>query len=274
MSMGPRVPLLVCLVVGACGGAGDPISLRPPPPVSAVAEKQGFGFHAGETMAFEVSIAGVLAGEAALAVGQPGDVDGKRVVAVRSRLATAGAAALIKRVVDDATTVIDVDTGRPMRFDTEVEYGDNRYSASAVFAPNAVDVTWHRKDTESKGNVHFDFRTHLPHDAHSAMADVRQWRAPMGARRTVFVVGGRRLWRTDLTMGPRESLVTKMGNYATIRLDGVAYRARGSLAIDEKRKPRKFTVWVSDDADRVPLRVKASTELGDILIDLVDYQRP
>jgi hypothetical protein len=37
---------------------------------------------------------------------------------------------------------------------------------------------------------------------------------------------------------------------------------------------RTFTVWLTDDADRVPLRVLANTELGDITVDLTDYSRP
>jgi hypothetical protein len=33
-------------------------------------------------------------------------------------------------------------------------------------------------------------------------------------------------------------------------------------------------VWLSDDADRVPLKVAAQTELGEIVMKLVDWQRP
>ena len=33
-------------------------------------------------------------------------------------------------------------------------------------------------------------------------------------------------------------------------------------------------VYLSDDADRVPLRVVAATELGDIVMDLTEYNRP
>jgi hypothetical protein len=225
-------------------------------------------------MAFEVSIGGVTAGEAALAVGAPGETDGRRLIAVRSRVATVGAAALFRRVVDEATTVLDMESGRAVQLDTDVEYGDNRYAATARFAGGLVDVEWWRKGSENKGSVHFDFKDQVPHDAHSAMAEIREWRAPIGARRTVWVIGGRRLWRTDLTVGPKETIGTKLGNRPAFRLDGTAYRARGDLRVDATKKARKFTVWVSDDADRVPLKVRASTELGDVTIDLVDYARP
>jgi hypothetical protein len=32
-------------------------------------------------------------------------------------------------------------------------------------------------------------------------------------------------------------------------------------------------VWLTDDADRVPLKVVAKTELGEVAIDLTEYNR-
>ena len=37
---------------------------------------------------------------------------------------------------------------------------------------------------------------------------------------------------------------------------------------------RTFDVWLSDDADRVPLKMTAHTELGDVAMDLTEYNRP
>jgi hypothetical protein len=51
-------------------------------------------------------------------------------------------------------------------------------------------------------------------------------------------------------------------------------RARPDLTPEPNRPARSFTVWLSDDADRVPLRFSAHTELGEISIELVDYERP
>jgi hypothetical protein len=276
--MGLRALAVAAVTVIGCGGAADhhPMPMPMPEQPVALAGPPEFGFHAGEAMQFEVSLGGIVAGEAALAVGQPGDVDGHHAIAVRSRIATVGAAALLKKVVDDATTTIDTDTRRPLFMTTDVEYGEtNSYTALVTWGASVVDVDWQKKNATTKGKVHFDFGARVAHDAHSAMAEMRQWRAPEGSRRTVWVIGGRKLWRCDLTMGASETLGTKMGgNRATIRLEGVAYRARGDLQLDTSKKPRKFTVWVSDDADRVPLKVLAGTELGDVEIDLVDYQRP
>src|SRR3954468_6279350 len=114
---------LLLLAACACTGA-DAMTVAPAPVTkAALAPATELGLTPGETMMFEVRIAGVLAGEAQLAVGELGDYEGHRAVVVKSHAATAGAVALIKHVVDDATTVIDTQSGLPLALDTMVEQG-------------------------------------------------------------------------------------------------------------------------------------------------------
>src|SRR5262247_3597585 len=119
------------LLLTACAGAEA--TTLPPAPATRPSATGEIGLTPGETMAFEVRLAGILAGEAQLAVGELGDYEGHRAVVVKSRAATAGAAALIKHVVDEATTVIDIDSGRPLALDTIVEIGTSKTTASARF---------------------------------------------------------------------------------------------------------------------------------------------
>src|SRR5690242_19199327 len=92
--------------LAACAGA-DAMTQSPAPAARpAVAAPEAVGLNPGENMAFEVRLAGLLAGEAQLAVGELGDYEGHRAVVVKSRAATAGAVALVRHIVDEATTVI------------------------------------------------------------------------------------------------------------------------------------------------------------------------
>jgi hypothetical protein len=90
----------------------------------------------------------------------------------------------------------------------------------------------------------------------------------------VFVVGGRRLWRIDVTYAGEETIGGALGNRRAIVFDGKSYRARNNMTVESEKPSRTFKVWLSDDADRVPIKVSASTELGDIEMDLVEYNRP
>ena len=258
-----------------CGGAPPTaVATITPQAVAADLAYDPLGLVPGETMAFEVRIGGILAGEAALAVGDAGEVEGRKVIAVRSRIASAGAAALVKHVVDESTSVIDLATARPMSMAADVAYGSTRYRTDATFEGTKVVVELRREGKPKVVRQVFEFGTSTAHDAHSAMAAIRTWRPEAGATRTLWVMGGRRVWRSDVTFAGRESLGTGVGNVAALRLDGVGYRLKSDRSVDTTKVPRRFTVWMSDDADRVPLRVQAETELGDVTIDLLDYQRP
>jgi hypothetical protein len=267
------------LLLAACAGA-DAMTLPPAPPAKPSAPAGAVGLNPGETMAFEVRLAGILAGEAQLAVGELGDYEGHPAVVVKSRAATAGAAALLKHIVDEATTVIDMQSGRPLALQTLVEQGDSKTTATAKFTANVADITYVRSDEKQPHKIRIDFGTSAAaaqgvtvHDAHSAMAQLRGWRAAPGTTRTVFVVGGRRLWRIDVTYAGQDTIGSAIGNRRAIRYTGESYRARRDFAPETSRPSRTFTVWLSDDADRVPLKVTAKTELGEIVMDLTEYSR-
>ena len=268
------IGLLIALA--GCAGA-EAMSLQTAPKAgSGVVETQSndIGLSPGETMSFEVRIGGVLAGEAALAVGDIGEFEGKRAIVVRSKANTAGAAALLKRISDEATTVIELETGRPLQLDTLVEQGSRKTTAHAVFTGSMADVTYKRSDEAKEQSFKINFGTQLVHDSHTAMAQIRGWKAAPGTTRQVFVVGGRRLWRVDVKVLGSETIGSALGNRRAIKFEGASFRARPNFTVEAGKPVRTFTVWLSDDADRVPLKVVAHTELGDVTVDLLDYSRP
>ena len=91
-------------LLGSCAGAEAMTQPAAPAAHPAPAAAVEVGLNPGETMAFEVRLAGIVAGEAQLAVGELGDYQGHRAVVVKSRAATAGAAALIRHSRRPPTT--------------------------------------------------------------------------------------------------------------------------------------------------------------------------
>jgi hypothetical protein len=232
------------------------------------------GLNPGESMTFEVRLGGILAGEAQLAVGDAGQFEGHRAVVVKSRAETAGAAALLKKIVDEATTVIDLDSGRPLQLDTYVDQDGKITKAQARFTGSAAEVNYTRDDETRPHAFKLDFGQLTVDDTHSAMAQLRGWRAAPGTTRTVFVVGGRRLWRVDVTYVGEETVGSVLGNRRAVKYSGASYRARANFAVESTTPARTFTVWLSDDADRVPLKMTAQTELGAVTMALTEYSRP
>ncbi len=271
-------PILIA-VLAACGGAvtGDleaPAAPGPGPVATETVRADDVsGLVAGEVMRFDVRIAGVLAGEAQVAVGEPGLVGGIRAVAVSSRIASAGALALLKVVRDEATSIVDMRKLTPISSTAKVVFGDKRYTAAAAYDDHAATIQY-QPEGGAVTTLTYKFGEHEVHDAHTAMARVRTWRAEPGDRLGMWMIGGRRIWRSEIWPVGHEVIGTRLGNQAAIRLDGTSHRARPDLTLDPSKPPRRFTVWLSDDADRVPLLVKAHTEYGELTIELVDYQHP
>lgn len=247
---------------------------QPAAPIGSVAESKELGLFPGETMAFEVHLGGMLAGQAQLAVGDIGDLGGHHALVVKSRAETAGAAKLVKNIVDEATTTIDADTGRPLELDTTVVMNDKTSTAHVVFTGSIANGTFTRPDDPTPHTYKVDFGKITVHDSHSAMAQMRGWRAAAGTTKQIYVVGGRRLWRVDMTFVGFETVGSAVGNRRTVHLSGSAFRARNNLKLEGDKATRTFEVWITDDADRVPLKMTAHTELGDVAMDLTDYQRP
>lgn len=262
---------LLAFLVG-CAGA-EAMSLQQPATPPATQDSGELGLNPGESMTFDVHLAGVLAGQAQLAVGDIGMVDDKEAIVVRSRAATAGAAALIKQISDEGSTVIDVASGRPLALESKVVNGDKVTTSSAKFTGTVAEVLYKRPTDTEPRSTKIDFGKTPVHDAHTAMAQLRGWKGTKGQARSLFLIGGRRLWRVDVTYVGEETIGSALGNRRAIVYDGKSYRARSNMSVESDKPARSFKVWLSDDADRVPIKVVAKTELGDIVMDLTEYNR-
>jgi hypothetical protein len=71
-----------------------------------------------------------------------------------------------------------------------------------------------------------------------------------------------------------DTVGTALGNRRTVHFEGASYRARANFILESDKPARTFSVWLSDDADRVPLKMSARTELGEVTMELVEYNRP
>lgn len=273
--------LAACLALTACGG---PAAARPvqtvdePPPEALIPGRLDSGqpfFVPGETLTFELSYQGILMGRAAMAVGEPGMVDGRPVLIVRSLFETAGAAKIFKSLRDEIHTHLDWRTGAPLEHHAEVTTSDRHIQARTRLAGEQAIIDYERDDQPRR-----IIRVTLPrgetiHDMHSTLGALRNWDPAPGAVVHVYSISGRRVWRSELRFAGSETVRTAMGLRAALRIDGVATRLQQpSLEPDESKPPRGITLWLSDDARRMPLRVVARTEYGELQAELIDYQRP
>ena len=189
-----------------------------------------------ETMEFLAQLGGVSVGRVQTAIGRPGWIDSRRAIIVKSRARSEGVAALVGDIQWELSTTIDLDAGWPIE-DREEAWIDV-----------AGDHEHHRNDTTSD-----DHR----HDIHSAIALLRGWHSTPGERATVEVglAGG----HFEITVWDAGHELLASANKPAVRYDG---RAADRFPI---------SIWLSDDAARVPLAFRADTKIGAVTVQLASY---
>lgn len=266
-------------LLGAAWGCGGRSS-KPAEPVPAVGTQDmkplapAMNLVAGESMRWQVSLRGIVGGEATFAVGDPGVLDGKSVVITRSRVETVGLVRAIKNVQDDVITHIDGETAKPVYHHADIVFGDRQAVIETRFSSARAAVAYQRKDRGLRRYVLRAPAGHALFDGHSVVLALRAWSAADGERSEFFVASGRRLWRNRVVVTGREKLKTKLGEFRAIRLDGVARRLKSNHELDPRKQPRQYTIWMSADDARRPLLVVGKTEYGDVRAELIEHQTP
>ena len=186
----------------------------------------------GEVIEYQVGLRGMTVARVVVSVGQPGSIDGKRAMVVRSGGATAGLIELVGQVRWELTTMLDLDTGAALRTleETSITIGGK---------------TEHDRATAAK-------RTNV----HVAVGMMRAWRSQPGqpAVMNIDIADG----EVDVVLW--EAAREMRDGRPSVRYDG--------LAVDRKYR---FSLWISADTARVPLALSTASKWGGITIDLVSY---
>jgi hypothetical protein len=92
----------------------------------------------------------------------------------------------------------------------------------------------------------------------------------------VVVYPATNAYLATITVAGREKISVHAGSYNAIKLDLQLKRVGKQLELEPHRKFRRATIWVSDDADRLLLRVEAQIFVGTIFADLqsVHFESP
>jgi Protein of unknown function (DUF3108) len=230
----------------------------------------------GERMTFNANIHGIDIATFGLAAGDLTEVSGKKVVVVQAGVQSSKMLSILKKIDDTFTTWIDVQTGRPVVFKGHELAGldDPTIEDTTVDFTTAgtgqVKVALERPDTGHADETQENTKDDLL-DFQSFFLAMRAWDAPVGASLTADVLRSRYMWRTQLAVGGYENLVTQLGSLPTVRYDGVSRRLTRKGEIDMSQGDRHYSIWISDDADRVPLLMVAKTDYGDVRMEIIDY---
>ena len=229
----------------------------------------------GEMLRFELSLRGIVGGEAVVVTGAPSAIEGRELVAVRSRSRSTGVAKFIKEVSDDVVTWMDAGSGLPIKLRADTKFGDKEALIESAFNDGEAGpfiIRYKRKGQPLRRYNQIMPANTAAYDGHSILASLRGWDAPVGSQSFFFVLAGKRLWHNTVTVAEVARITTKLGRFKARRIDGVAWRLDRRLRRVRNKKARHYTMWVTDDEERIPILVTAKTEYGQVKVELVERE--
>ncbi len=273
-----RTLTIAVFVLAACGNKGGATTPILDPTTSQAPWATGKPLVTpGERMTYKLSLKGIELASYTLGVGDVAELDGKPAVVVEGHAKSVGLANLVAKVDDKFTSWIDVENGRPRRFQTD-EYATNSDKdiehAIVDFAKRQGDhvpVLFHINDTEVAPEPQKVTQADV-WDYNAFLVALRAWEAPDGAKISTEVFRSRFLWRIDVRVTGKTKLLTELGELPALRFDGHAVKLTREGAKFPDTDERDFTIWISDEGDRVPLKNTARTDYGDIEMVITDYQ--
>lgn len=265
--------LCVLVVVGACGShTSEPVA----PKVTVAKFPEGPPLVTpGEHMTYRLALQGVELAQYDLAVGDVAPLGGKQAIVVQSHAKTVGLGALVK-VDDYFNSYIDVATGRPLRwtcdeYSTDGKHKEKTDADLAGRTGDSVPITFHVDDEPPKPEPQ---KVTMPDvwDLNAFVIALRSWEGAPGTAVSLEVLRSRYLWHVEAKIHGKEKLVTELGELPALRFDAHLYKLDRDGTKAKGSDERDFSIWISDEGGRAPLKITAKTDYGDIEMKIVDYQ--
>ncbi|HTM20569.1 MAG TPA: DUF3108 domain-containing protein [Kofleriaceae bacterium] len=239
--------MALALGLAACAGVHRPVPQARSRVAVAWDQGQAEPLHApafaqpGERLLFEGRWLGVAIGRVSVDVGGVRTVRGHRVISGRSVAESDGMSAVFSSLWWQLDSTIDLDTGRPLQ-------ATDRWNI--LFGGERDHGSWNQSSWDDD-----------QYNLHSAVAAIRGWDPAPGERRRLRVdIGG------QFTI----ELASAGGEYLPA-YGRAALRYEGRALIGETYG---FTFWISDDAERIPLRLDMQTHWGRVSLRLRRYEPP
>lgn len=266
--------------------AGDEPALRgcpnKPPPV--LHDRLPFG--PGELLAYDVAVLGVRTGKVNLRVGDRATIDGVATYPLHAQARSDGFLEILgnfdARMVSffDPRALVPVRmvnrtiVKQPFKDVPYVSREDGAFSAAMVSAGTALGgtVSARLRRTGPDGDIDKPARFKSSADVVDLLSVVYYLRARelTPSKPVCFeLYHRRRLWHVEGTVSAPEVVRAPFGSRRASRLDVMVTRVGAG---GDPPPPRKVTVWISDDADRVPVLIATPDKLGTLEVRLLSHQ--
>ena len=153
-----------------------------------------------------------------------------------------------------------VEAYRKKKITTGLTFSDSSVTRTRIETPGP-------KDSKPKS---FNFENLF--DLHSAMLYLRSQPLNDHAVYRIVVYPATSAYLATVTVLGREHVSVHAGSYNAIKFDVELKRLGKDLELEPHRKFKRATIWISDDQNRIPLRIEAQIFVGTVFADLYAVQ--
>jgi len=223
-------------------------------------------YDVGERFVFKINYGFINAGIATLEV-QEATLKNKNVFHVVGKGYTTGVSRFFFKVNDTYESYIDKETGNPYKFVRKIDEGGYTKNQEGFFnqAENNVFV----KDYKNKVEKTFPVTKNVQ-DILSSFYYLRNYpnidKMKPGEFMAIDMFFDDKITKFKLKFISRENIKTKFGIVPTMIFRPLVQTGRVF------KEEESLTIWISDDDNKIPIRIKANLLVGSIKADLNDYK--
>jgi Protein of unknown function (DUF3108) len=161
----------------------------------------------------------------------------------------------------------NTETLRPIESKQIEAYRHKKITTDLTFTDSGVSRI-RTEDSKTKDTKPRPFNFPNLFDLHSAMLYLRSQPLFDHSVYRIVVYPATSAYLATVTVLGRDHISVHAGSYNAIKCDVQLKRLGKDLELEPHRKFRKATIWVSDDHDRIPLRIEAQIFVGTVFAEL------
>jgi len=248
------LPISVVLVLSLPAGFPDQASSQENPSNEAVPSVYG----PGERMVFSIGYGPINAGEGVLEVVGLTEYKGHTCYHIQSKANSNRFFSSIYKVRDKVTSYIDVETLYSRYFNKRLREGDYKKTVEIDFDHLAEEARYSNGETYPISSG--------VQDVLSAFYYVRNLDLKVGEVYKVPAHSSRRTYDLDVIIHGKERVEVTAGTWDCFVVEPVI------VGDGLFKHEGKLTLYISDDAQRIPVLIKTKVPVGSIDVELTDYR--
>ena len=231
-------------------------------------EERARGFATGESYTFRMKWGAFpRAGTTSIQTENIPNEDGKMLLSVTSATKSHGLINLLYPIKLDSVALLDTQNWRLTKASMRGKEGNRRRDMETIFDyEEGVMKHVDRHYPDRTGTKKLPYA--VPLDDSSALLQVRGWDMVIGAKHPLLVSSKGKLYLLEMEIKEKERLKTAFGKQDAYRVVPISAYPESKLFRDGGH----FTIWISADEKRIPLRFDVKTNLGIASMILENYE--